>query len=49
MSDKEKDIMKKIGENFPKLDEMKQNYVLGVVNGMAAMVDIKPNQQKGNG
>lgn len=35
MSDKEKDIIKKLVDTIPKLDKDKQNYVLGVAEGMA--------------
>lgn len=31
----EKEIMKRFSESIPKLDKEKQNYVLGVVEGMA--------------
>lgn len=35
MPEKEKDIIRKIAETVPKLDENKQNYILGVAEGMA--------------
>ena len=35
MSEKEKDILKKISDAIPKLDKEKQNYILGVAEGMA--------------
>ena len=35
MSEKEKDILEKLVEAVPKLDEKKQNYILGVAEGMA--------------
>lgn len=34
MSEKEKDILEKLVETVPKLDEKKQNYILGVAEGM---------------
>ncbi|MCM1223953.1 MAG: hypothetical protein NC548_56830 [Lachnospiraceae bacterium] len=34
MSEKEKDIIKKISSTVPKLDKEKQNYILGVAEGM---------------
>ena len=39
MSEKEKEIMKRFSESIPKLDKEKQNYVLGVVEGMAIAKD----------
>lgn len=35
MSEKEKEIMKKLSDTVPKLDKEKQNYLLGVAEGMA--------------
>lgn len=35
MSEKEKELIKKISDTIPKLDENKQNYILGVAEGMA--------------
>lgn len=35
MSEKEKEIMKKLSDTIPKLDKEKQNYLLGVAEGMA--------------
>lgn len=37
MSEKEKEIIKKLSEKVPKLDKEKQSYVLGVIEGMALM------------
>ena len=39
MSEKEKDILKKISTTLPKLSKDKQNYILGVAEGMAIMTD----------
>lgn len=35
MSEKEKEIIKKLSSTVPKLDKDKQNYILGVAEGMA--------------
>ena len=35
MSEREKDILVKMSETLPKLDKEKQNYILGVAEGMA--------------
>lgn len=35
MSEKEKDIIRKLSDTVPKLDKDKQNYILGVAEGMA--------------
>jgi len=35
MSEKEKEILEKLSETVPKLDRDKQNYILGVAEGMA--------------
>lgn len=35
MSEKEKSILTKLARTIPKLDEKKQNYILGVAEGMA--------------
>ena len=35
MSEKEKEIIKKISRTIPKLDQDKKNYILGVAEGMA--------------
>lgn len=35
MSEKEKEIAKKLADTLPKLDKEKQNYLLGVAEGMA--------------
>lgn len=35
MSEKEKDMMKRFSDAIPKLDEKKQNYILGVAEGMS--------------
>lgn len=35
MSEKEKDIIRKIAQTVPKLSKDKQSYILGVAEGMA--------------
>ena len=35
MSEREKQIMEKLSDTVPKLDKEKQNYLLGVAEGMA--------------
>ena len=37
MSEKEKDIIRKLSDTVPKLDKEKQNYILGVAEGMVIM------------
>ena len=34
MSEKEREIIKKLSDTVPKLDKDKQNYILGVAEGM---------------
>ena len=35
MSEREKEIIQKLSDTVPKLDKEKQNYILGVAEGMA--------------
>lgn len=35
MSEREKEIIKKLSSTVPKLDKEKQNYILGVAEGIA--------------
>lgn len=46
MSDKEKDIIKKISLTVPKLDREKQNYVLGVMEGIILARDMKESDTR---
>lgn len=47
MSEKEKDIIRKIALTVPKLSKDKQNYILGVAEGMAiAKEDITGSGKK---
>ena len=39
MSDREKEIARRISDTIPKLDKEKQNYILGVAEGMAIAKD----------
>lgn len=41
MSEKEKEIIKKLLTTLPKLSKDKQNYVLGVADGMAIAREIE--------
>lgn len=47
MSEKEKEIAKKIANALPKLDREKQNYLLGVAEGMAMVRDTE-KENKGD-
>lgn len=44
MSEKEKSIIKQLSSVVPKLDRDKQNYILGVAEGMAFMKDGQKSQ-----
>lgn len=44
MSEKEKSIIKRLSGTIPKLDKDKQNYILGIAEGMAIMKDAQGNQ-----
>lgn len=41
MSEKEKQIIKKLSGTIPKLDKEKQNYILGVAEGMAIAREVE--------
>ena len=43
MSEKEKEIMKKLSDTVTKLEKDKQNYILGVAEGMAM---VKQSEKK---
>jgi len=45
MSEKEKSIIIKLSETVPKLDKEKQNYILGVAEGMAIAKDGQREKQ----
>lgn len=45
MSEKEVNIGKKLSDTIPKLDKEKQNYVLGIVEGMAFVRDSQRDKQ----
>lgn len=45
MSEREKEIIKKLSSTIPELDTDKQNYILGVAEGM---VIARENQQNTN-
>lgn len=44
MSEKEKSILTKLARTIPKLDEKKQNYILGVAEGMAMVREDTENE-----
>lgn len=45
MSEKEKDIIRRISDTVPKLDREKQNYILGVAEGMAIAKENQKDKQ----
>lgn len=46
MSEKEKEIIKKLSNTIPKLDKEKQNYVLGIAEGMAIVRESQNTESK---
>ncbi len=46
MSEKEKDIIRKLSTTGPKLDKDKQNYILGVAEGMAIARETENTNEK---
>ena len=44
MSEKEKDIIRKLSDTVPKLDKEKQNYILGIAEGMAMVKQESKSQ-----
>lgn len=46
MSEKEKQIIKKLSSTVPKLDREKQNYILGVAEGMAIAKESKKEEKE---
>ncbi len=46
MSEKEKNIIKKIVSTVPKLSKEKQNYILGVAEGMAIAKEERTDKTK---
>lgn len=45
MSEKEKEIIKKLYDTVPKLDKDKQNYILGVAEGMVIAREGQENKE----
>ena len=45
MSEKEKNIIRRLSDTVPKLDKDKQNYILGVAEGMAIAKDGQRDKQ----
>lgn len=46
MSDKEKEIIKRLSLTVPRLDKEKQNYILGIAEGMAIVKDTEENKKE---
>lgn len=46
MSEKEKDIIRKIAQTVPKLSKDKQSYILGVAEGMAIAKEDTKDREK---
>lgn len=46
MSEKEKEIIKKLSDTIPKLDDSKKNYILGVAEGMAMVRESEKADRK---
>lgn len=46
MSEREKEIVQKLSDTIPKLDKEKQNYLLGVAEGMAIAKETQPATDK---
>lgn len=47
MSEREKEIIQKLSDTVPKLDKDKQNYILGVAEGMAIARENQQAEKKG--
>lgn len=45
MSEKEKDIIRRLNDKFPSLNKEEQSYVLGVTEGMAIAKDSQKDKQ----
>lgn len=46
MSEREKEIIKKLSNTVPKLDKDKQNYILGVAEGMVIARETEHHEIK---
>ena len=46
LSEREKEILSRITEKVPTLETNEQNYILGVVEGMALMKDQKTAEEE---
>ena len=46
LSEKEKDLIKKLSDTVPRLDKEKQNYLLGVAEGMAIAKECSDTEEK---
>lgn len=49
MSEKEKEIIEKLSNTVPKLDKDKQNYILGVAEGMAIARENQREEEEKEG
>lgn len=49
MSDKDKEILTQLCETIPKLDSEKQNYILGVADGMRMTKEREKEKEKKEG
>ena len=45
MSEKEKEIIKKLSDTLSNLDDNKKNYILGVADGMAMAKESSGNEE----
>lgn len=48
MSEREREILNRITKKVPKLETNEQNYILGVVEGMALMKEQKDEEEAKN-
>lgn len=46
MSEREKEILTRLAVSVPKLETDKQNYILGIAEGMALAKEVKGNDKK---
>ena len=49
MSEQEKEIIRKLSDTIPKLDDNKKNYILGVAEGMAIARETRNEESVCNG
>lgn len=46
MSEKEKEVIKKLSDTLPKLGDSEKNYILGVAEGMAMVRESEKSDRK---